>query len=186
MELDGAGGGGGVGMGEAPIVYRIDSGAGLSSTSSSLRQNSAGALGGGGDSTTLSPAQAPNAAAAAPVTAGEEEGPPRPSPAHSPFFAPAAGATAASTGPAARRGASSKASRFEQLVSQSFEESKLRSAPVNKTGGGSTWAARLRQAGLRVARNVVIFLNSRSTSMVRALFLMMMIALGGGCNHVSI
>lgn len=92
------------------------------------------------------------------------------------------GATATTTPPAssasattARRG--TKIGRFEQLVSQSFEENKKRSAhpAAGVVGGGGmgkfgrlgSWAARGRQAVGRVASNVVMFLNSRSTSMVR-------------------
>jgi hypothetical protein len=168
MELDSTGGGGGAGMGmdEAPIVYQDDSGGAISSTSSGLamaatrKQGPAGALGDGDSmapSSAPAPAQASDAStAAAPATAGEE------TPARSPL---------APTATTARRGASGKASRFEQLVSQSFEESKLRSAAPGgvKAGGGAgtSWAARVQQAGLRVARSVVKFLNSRSTSMVR-------------------
>lgn len=124
--------------------------------------NALGSGGGSGsgaaDTTAAATAEGPGVAADGDATAP---------PAEDGAEGPAAAAPASAT---ARHG--TKVGRFEQLVSQSFEEAKKRSAApapaaVGKAGGVGAWAARGRQAGWRVARHVVKFMNSRSTSMVR-------------------
>lgn len=132
----------------------------LSTTSSSSLALSTRKPGTDGAEATAPPmpaptAEAPTATAAPPATVGvvEEQQEPQPTPASG----------------RARRG--TRLGRFEQLVSQSFEEVKKRSAApaggAGRAGAAGSWATRARQAGWRVARNVVKFMNSRSTSMVR-------------------
>lgn len=165
MELDAAGR-----DDEPPLVYRTDTVGGLSSTSASslALQQSPHAV-------ALDAADATRAAAATPVSGATREGNGR-------AVAVAGGAGAeeeqAPAAAAPRKStAASKVSRFEQLVLQSFEEVKKRSPGADNGAGGVAggvkaggwrWAARGRRAWLRLTRNVVMVMNSRSTSMVRA------------------
>jgi hypothetical protein len=194
MDLDAAGANG-INSGEPPFVYRDDSVGALSSTSSSglafapTRKTGGGAVGalGSSDSTKASAAVGEagaddDATAAATATAAEEEEEEEGEVEEESDEAAAPPARSPST-------AAHKVSRFEQLVSQSFEEAKQRAAAPVRAGGaaGNTWGARVRQAGMRLARNVVKFLNSRSTSMVRCVCVFLAVCvvclycrLGGG------